>query len=68
MTIKQAPGTTENLTNEVVAIVERNPGVSEANVRSNLRSEHGDSSALDLALASGRVVRSGHKLHACEKG
>lgn len=53
---------------EVVAVVERNPGVSEANVRSNLRSEHGDSSALDLALASGRVVRSGHKLNARREG
>jgi hypothetical protein len=61
--------TAENLTDEqrvadVVADVERGPGVTEANVRSNLRSEHGDSSALDLAIASGAVIRSGHKLYA----
>jgi len=51
---------------EVVSIVTRSPGVTEANVRSNLRSEHGDSSALDLAINSGAVVRSGHKLYARE--
>jgi hypothetical protein len=64
----QAEVTAETLTDEVVAIVERSPGVSEANVRSDLRSEHGDSSALDRALASGRVVRSGHKLNARREG
>ncbi len=52
---------------ELLDILRRSPGATEAGVRSCLRSEYGDSSALDAALSSGQVERRGHKLYAIDK-
>ena len=46
--------------------LERSPGTTEAGVRSYLRGEYGDSSALERALTTGRVVRRGQKLYRIE--
>ena len=46
-----------------LATLERNPGVTEATVRSDLRREFGASSALDVALTDGVMIRRGHKLY-----
>lgn len=51
---------------DLLAVLARNPGLTEANLRSYLRGEHGASSALDRAIAAGRVVRRGHKLYRAE--
>ncbi len=51
---------------DALDVVARNPGLTEANLRSYLRGEHGDSSALDRALAVGRAVRRGHKIYRVE--
>ncbi len=48
----------------LIDTLHRGPGATEAGVRSYLRSEYGESSALDAALVSGQVERRGHKLYA----
>lgn len=48
---------------ELRSILGRNPGATEASVRSELRRTLGDSSVLDRALASGDVARRGAKLY-----
>lgn len=48
---------------EVVAYLLRNPGATEAAVRSELRAQHGHSSALDAAIADGRVILRNFKLY-----
>ena len=51
---------------DLLEVLGRNPGLTEANMRSYLRGEHGNSTALDRALATGRVVRRGHNLYRIE--
>jgi hypothetical protein len=48
---------------DLLAVLERNPGATEAIVRSELRAQHGDSFALDTAIADGAVIRRGAKLY-----
>ena len=50
----------------VMDLLERNPGLTEANLRSFLRRSHGDSTALDRLLDSGLAVRRGNKLYRSE--
>ena len=50
----------------VMDLLERNPGLTEANLRSFLRRSHGDSTALDRLLDAGLAVRHGNKLYRSE--
>lgn len=45
------------------AVLARNPGTTEAHVRSYLRGAYGSSQALTDALTSGAVVRVGQNLY-----
>jgi len=50
----------------VLGLLERNPGLAEANLRSFLHRSHGDSTALDHLLTAGQAVRRRHKLYRVE--
>jgi len=52
-----------NKQGDLRTMLERNPGATEASVRSELRSQRADSSVLDAALADGSVVRRAYKLY-----
>ncbi len=47
----------------LLSTLERNPGATEALIRSDLRSEFSDSAALDEAVVEGAVIRRGSKLY-----
>ena len=46
-----------------MSMLERNPGATEASVRAELRAVLGGSSALDIAVEDGVVIRNGNKLY-----
>ncbi len=47
----------------LIFALERNPGATEALIRSGLRSEFGDSTTLDEAIMEGAVIRRKNKLY-----
>lgn len=54
---------TEVADGDLAAVLARNPGATEASVRSYLRGAHGDSNAIGRAIAAGTAVVVGHKIY-----